>query len=333
MKKSLIALAVAGAFAAPAFAATSNVDISGKIAFDVTNVSSSGAANDTMIMNDNNSSITLKGSEDLGGGLKAGFSLTYGLNVASGATMTGQNQILTLGGGFGTVVMGTHDNLVKGIGRKVDLFADQSTGDARHLTAIGLVDARANNVLAYVSPSFAGVTIAAGRAMDESKADGAADIDMLTANYENGPIYAALGYYAADYANAEKGWRLGGGYTMGDLKLVATYQKISDVGGAADSDVKTWGLGAAYAMGPMTFKGQYYSLDKNGASDNDAKMFAVGMDYALSKRTTAQVAYSKVKNDGGAAYGGAKVVGGSDLIGVVAGKDPSRLSVGIKHTF
>lgn len=345
MKKSLIALAVAGAFAAPAaFAATANVDISGKVAFGVTKVG--GVANDTIRMEDMNSRITLAGSEDLGGGLKAGFSLTYGFatdatatadstgGIASGGRFSGQNQILTLSGAFGTVVLGTHDNLVKSIRDNLDLFGDQ-TGDARSVLNVGLADARANNVVAYVSPNFNGFSLAVGRAMDESNGNtDASDIDMATATYKNGPIYAAAGYHTAQRraANANiEGMRLGFGYTMGALKLVALYQDIENAGGAND-DRKTWGLGAAYAMGPMTFKGQYYSVDDKQANQ-DAKLMAVGMDYALSKRTTVQAAYSKFKNDSGAEYGNTSGFGGSEAIGVVAGQDPSRISVGIRHTF
>jgi predicted porin len=76
MKKSLIALAVAGVVSAPAFAATSNVDVYGvmNIAIQDTDV----AGSDMTIL-DNTSRIGFKGSEDLGGGLKAIWQIESGL--------------------------------------------------------------------------------------------------------------------------------------------------------------------------------------------------------------------------------------------------------------
>ena len=86
-------------------------------------------------------------------------------------------------------------------------------------------------------------------------------------------------------------------------------------------------------MGATTLKGQYYKLSDDVA-DSGAKMVAVGADYAMSKRTTLQLAYSKVSNDTNAGYGVNAAVAGSDALSLSAnGQDPSRLSLGMKHTF
>lgn len=370
MMKKILAVAVASAFAAPAFAATSNVDISGKVAFEVSSISGAGSTATVdpngLHVNDNNSRIVFKTSEDLGGGMKAGLSGTWGFNAnRSGASMTNQDVFAFVSGGFGEVRVGVHDNLVKGIGRKVDLFADQITGDARHLTANALdlggtsfgsaIDARAGNMIAYISPNFSGFQVAVGHGADESKIANKGALNMATATYANGPLYVGLGYYARDNAIAnttvttlggttlttplaitgsdEKAWRLGLGYDMGNLRLVGLYQDVKNVGGVTDIDIKTWGLGAGYSMGAMKFKVQYYDMNVNDAKEFDSSMWAVGMDYAFSKRTVAQIAYSKVKNNEYGFMGGSAVVGGSDVIPVLFGKDPSRISVGIVHNF
>ena len=85
MKKSLIALAVAGAFVAPAMAATSNVDVYGilNVAIQDTN-----QKNYDPQVTDNYSRIGFKGSEDLGGGLKAISQIESGLG-ANGSTTIG----------------------------------------------------------------------------------------------------------------------------------------------------------------------------------------------------------------------------------------------------
>lgn len=335
MMKKILAVAVASAFAAPAFAATANVDISGFMAWDVTKMSGTGTPNEnTYMVNNNNSRFTFKGSEDLGGGMKAGFTATYGWSDGTGSDLSSQETYAFLSTGFGDVRIGVHDPLIKSVGRAVDLFGNQSTGDARHLTATSTnnIDGRANNVVAYISPSFSGFQVAVAKAMDETKAANAGEADMAMATYRNAGLYVGLGYDNRDLANDQKAWRLGASYTMGDLRFVGLYQKTDNVDGNLNEDIKVWGLGAGYKMGAMTFKGQYYNLSSNIAND-DAKMYALGVDYAFSKRTVAQLAYSKVKNDTAVNYGGGTPVWGMDGVTVTNGSDPSRLSLGLSHSF
>jgi predicted porin len=366
MQKKLIALAVASAFAVPAaFAATSNVDISGKVAFSVGNLSgasSSSTGSGGMIVNDENSRMTLKGSEDLGGGMKAGFSATYQFNAnQSGTNFAGQEIYGTLGGGFGTLVYGVHDNLVKGIGRKVDLFGDQTAGDARYMTNNGFIDGRGGNVVAYVSPDFSGLSLALAYNPDEKKGNNQGATTMGTLTYANGPLYAAAGYYSVDNGSLctttysasintstgaigststcstvgaadEKGWRAGVTYSLGDLKLVGQYQDQSNIAGVDGADAKVWGAGAAYKIGAITLKGQYYSYNDK-AANKDSKMYVLGGDYSLSKRTTVQLAYGKVTNQSAQNKGGIGVTGGADKYTISNGKDPSRITIGVRHDF
>ena len=65
MKKSLIALAVAGVVSAPAFAATSNVDVYGKLHVSVSAFNDQEAGVEDMQVSSNASRIGFKGSEDL----------------------------------------------------------------------------------------------------------------------------------------------------------------------------------------------------------------------------------------------------------------------------
>ena len=360
MMKKILAVAIASAFAAPAFAATANVDISGKMAFDVTKASGTGTANEnTYHLMNNNSRFTLKGSEDLGGGMKAGFSTTYGFSNVSGGGIGSQDTYVFLGGGWGEVRAGIHDNLVKAIGRSVDLFGDQSSGDARH-----------SNVVAYLSPNFAGFQAAVGVGMDETKASNGGQLTMATLTYKNGPLYAGLGYHkrdnnasaaagtatialttvigvtaggapvfattttavAAVVGDDETALRLGISYNLGNLRFVGLYQNVENVNGVAAADIKTWGLGAGYKMGAITVKGQYYDVNDDRAN-RDSKVYALGADYAFSKRTVAQLTYAKFKNSTAANRGGAAATGGSDVLAIANGADPSRISLGLVHNF
>ena len=94
MKKSLIALAVAGAVAAPAaFAATSNVDIYGIFGASVDIIDRDNASEDEFKVSSTASRIGFKGAEDLGGGLSAIWQVETGLDI------DGQN---TTPNGWGT---------------------------------------------------------------------------------------------------------------------------------------------------------------------------------------------------------------------------------------
>ncbi|MBM3273419.1 porin, partial [Candidatus Kaiserbacteria bacterium] len=319
--------------------------VSGAVRLDVQTVSgvvdNAGSDAKGTHVNNNNSIITVAGSEDLGGGMKAGVSLTYGLPMTNSGTLTGQNQFLSLSGGFGQVRLGAHDSLSLVAGRSVDLFGNQSAGDARAMTSSGTADSRGNDVIAYISPSFNGLTVALAHANQNT--DGAANsgkINMAKVSYANGPLSLAAVSQTTDKTDDENIVRMLGSYTMGDTKLVALHQTVNNANGSSSADSKTWGVGAAHAMGPLTLKAQYYTYDLKNSTTGDANMTAVGVDYSLSKRTKLMAAYSVVTNKSEAALGGqsmaanpAAYVAGSDALTVAAGEDPKRFSIGVQHTF
>src|SRR5512139_2804236 len=217
MKKSLIALAVAGAFAAPAFAATENVDVYGKMhvsvsVFDNTADSIPGdpatRGTSDLQFSSNASRIGFKGAEDLGGGLNAIWQVESGVNLDEGSgSLASRNSFLGLKGGFGTVLLGNHDTPLKLVGRAVDLFGD-TMADSRNVMGGGS-DTRAKNVVAYITPDFSGFSVAAAYSTDPANqgtqikvGTPAVQLDTgdqdsngaynVSATYANGPIYAGL---------------------------------------------------------------------------------------------------------------------------------------------
>lgn len=351
MKKSLIALAVAGAFVAPAFADTANVNVGGQMHLSLDYLDAdTAAASGNWNVSSNVSNIYFKGTEDLGGGMKAVWQVqtyfdagaTGNADGSFGGTANGVgsgNTYVGLNGGFGTVLLGKHEAPLKIVSRKVDLFNNQ-IGDSRNLTAGAANDIRPNNVLAYATPNMNGfeatiayvTNTAAGAATDAS--DTAVSMNAF---YTNGPLLLGAGYQNRDFGAAalsdETVWRLAAGYSFGDFKVVAFWQDESDVAGAANADRNVWGLGGAYKMGPMTLKAQYYNRDDLGAAKNTGSdLWAVGLDYAMSKRTTAYVAYASTDNESAAtatAFGG----GHGDNPATKLGGNPNGFSVGMIHNF
>jgi hypothetical protein len=87
MKKSLLALAVLGAFAGVA-SAQSSVTLYGTVDLNARYVKADGQDRRLTLSQDgiNSSQLGFRGVEDLGGGLKAGFNLLAGVNADTGTT-------------------------------------------------------------------------------------------------------------------------------------------------------------------------------------------------------------------------------------------------------
>ena len=231
MNKKLVTLAVAAAMAAPA-AAMADATLYGKL-----NVGISYADQDNGFegwgLSDNQAvrplvrlfpggpsfittpqgpanRIGVKGSEDLGNGLKAiyqielGFSLSdsnnYATNSAASETMTMRNTFVGLAGNWGTLLAGRHDTPLKISTAPLDLFADTM---ADYNNTVGFQDIRADNAIAYISPSFSGFTFAAathagGGATfggdQNMESDSLGEAWSLAGIYKNGPWYASLAY-------------------------------------------------------------------------------------------------------------------------------------------
>jgi predicted porin len=322
MKKSLIALAVAGAFAAPAaFAASANVDVYGimNVALQDTDESTKD-----LQVTDNFSRVGLKGSEDLGGGLKGVWQIESGLGKGSDGMGTGEigtrNTFVGLAGGFGTAVIGRHDTPYKMATGKYDMFGDTIADYNLGRLGVSIIenthDHRNPDAIAYISPSFSGLTIAAAVVSTNAAANlnsgDTFDAVSVAAMYANGPLTVDLAYQDVKAVDND-GLKLGVGYKFGDAKVGFVYEKTDDAGVADVRDGDSWLLNGSYAMGPITLKAMYGEVDVNKTKVGDGDMFALGADYALSKRTTAYFVYGQGDVD--------------------VGTDIDGWNLGVKHSF
>jgi predicted porin len=334
MKKSLIALAVAGVVSAPAFAATANVDVYGVMNAAVSYVDDQPSDINDIQFSTFGSRIGFKGAEDLGGGMKAIWQIESSINFEEqNGNLSGRNSFVGLSGGFGTALIGNHDTPLKMVGRTVDLFGD-TIGDSRNVMGGGS-DTRAKNVVAYISPDMSGFGIAAAYSTDLDTSGSAGDADNsgvynLNATYNNGPLFLGLGYGDGDGHEAlglGAHVRLAAGFTMGALKFVGQYDMLED-DTAEGKDYDAWMAGAAYSMGAITLKANYMEGEWDN-SNLERNQFNIGADYAMSKRTKLYAVYTDGEN---VVLGGG--AGSSDQIpSGVAGGDVSGLSLGMVHTF
>lgn len=351
MQKKLIALALASAFAAPAFAATSNVDVGGYINMSVDYLDSDNAVNDGNVgVSSNSSNIYFKGAEDLGGGLKAIWQIqTYfsaggtgnddTFATGDGGDVGAGNTYVGLAGDFGTVLLGKHESPYKLIGRKFDFFNNQ-IGDSRNAINLAGMDVRPNNVVAYGTPNFNGfqALVAYVTNLDALAAvDNSVDAWSVNGTYDNGPLSIGAAWQQVNFTEAgaaedASSWRVGASYAFGDFKVAALYQQDKDVGGTANNDIDAWGLGASYKLGAITVKGQYYNAEVDLLADGEVDLWSLGLDYALSKRTTMYAAYAASDNGNSLAvspFGG----GHGDNPGTALGGSPVGFSLGMIHTF
>ncbi len=206
MQKKLIALAIAGLASSAAFA-QSNVTIYGLVDFGyVRSSSNNGGVSGIDSRNALESGVGagnrlgFKGAEDLGNGLKAIFELEYGTGLERNVGLTTlRHGYVGATGGFGTVVGGRLDGVRYGIFNKYDAFAGGTVGNFTQMTS--QVD-RANNAVAYISPTWSGfsfvgafatnigseVNVLGLSANETAGNDNDGMLTTLMGNYTNGPI-------------------------------------------------------------------------------------------------------------------------------------------------
>ena len=206
------------------------------------------------------SRLGVKGSEDLGGGLKAIYQIELGINLndtnnnvlSNSDTISYRNTFVGLAGGWGTALMGRHDTPMKISTGKLDLFADTM---ADYNGTVGFRDLRADNAVAYISPSLSGFTLAAaivpsggatgagkGLNPDESSIAGAYSIAGI---YSNGPFYASVAYESLgnDHFNDAKTSLFNSNCPYTDPAQPAPGQAYDSYCDYQDSDANAWRIG------------------------------------------------------------------------------------------
>lgn len=291
LKKILLATAIGTLFAAPAFAQTS-VTVSGVVDTFAGSMRMAGDANSKAVVDPSGmttSWLGFKGTEDLGGGLKANFALTSFFQSDNGAqgrfgvpgeTLFSRDANIGLSGSFGAVSLGRGlaPNFLPSI--LFNPFGDSFTfsplilqmnvptafrpgNTAGWLNSIQGDTGWSNEVI-YTTPSMGGLTANLHYQFGEQAgATGKNNVGgnllyfhgplSLTAFYENVQIQNPTAFTpSGPVQNRSKTWFVGGGYDLNVVKLFTTYQKTSvdhDVSGTLDQDYKTWSLGASAPVG------------------------------------------------------------------------------------
>ena len=255
-KKSLIAVAVLGATAFSVQAA--NVTMYGKVDTGLryqtneitTGVEALNTDEDTFSMENGLNSASrfgVKGTEDLGNGLKVGFQLENGFKSDSGEFKTGgklfdRQATVSLYSDFGTLTMGRMGGVGSSAGTYDLVFATADAFDGGSDSILGLAKSdRYDNMITYQTPKFAGVQATVQYSFNENSADDDREGSSAVNRYASAALTGSFGalntvlayefqnYESFDATAHEDGHTvyLGGNYDCGFAKtfMMAQYFK------------------------------------------------------------------------------------------------------------
>ncbi|WP_216642609.1 porin [Hydrogenovibrio sp. JE_KL2] len=337
MKKNIIALAVASAIAAPVAMADAptvygQINQAFQVSKEVKNQGTKSKKDSGMFLKSYASRLGVKGSEDLGNGLKAVYGIEFGVGMVDGSTISNRNQFAGIAGGFGTVIIGRHDTPFK-MAQGYDAFNDKEFDN--NWSKLGVTknsgELRTNNALAYVSPSFSGVKVIAAfvpkeTGGDTSKESSITDVISAAVTYGSKKKGLYLSGAMNSFSKAFNGSSTSTGEAATEMRLVAQYAvagltanvTYSDFSGKAIKDTSQEGseiaINAAYKMGAFTPRLKYSMVDRKAKNFNgtekdsagnviaastamkDGTGMGVGVDYALAKSTKVYADYMSLSN-------------------------------------
>ncbi len=322
MNKKVMALAVAGAFAAPAaFAQSSNVQLYGRANLGFDHYEAKGAGNPVNAPQnvnnnrdgrfrvfDNSSRVGLRGTEDLGNGLKAIFQIETGVNIDNGSN-TGQggqgngstgfwaarDSYVGLDSNFGRLTFGRQSiyyaNGVNAQFASNYINTEVPWTDGRAFGRVRVPGTRQSNVVMYTTPTFSGLNgslyyspNAQESVQTNSTADTNGNIWGATARGTWGPFYAQLDYVSNEGNTPASGgvrsdqsaWKLGAswGYMPGArIGLIGTRAYDNQALGltAGDKvDQWSWTINWEHTFGNFQLLAQYGQMSNVKSCDSDS---------------------------------------------------------------
>ena len=355
MKLLHITAAAALGLGAAAASAQSTVTVFGLLDAGITRLKSGGAGSQTLLNTDANTSSRLgfRGSEDLGGGLKANFWIEAAISpdtgtggasstnnkdsVNTGALTFGRRATVGLQADWGELRLGrdyvpSFSNLTtamhpfgtNGVGSSGALFYPVSAGGTTVRTNV-----RASNAIGYFLPAnaagvYGALMVASGEQPSGTATSKDGDHQGIRLGWRNERwnVAAATGktrYATGDYTQSNVGANL----QLGAVKLMALWGE-NKVGATR---TRAQMLGTQWAVSELgELRLAYSRLQARGVA-SDATHWAIGYVHELSRRTGVYATAARITNKGS---GNRFNVG---LAATTPGGSGSGVDIGLRHSF
>ncbi|MEO6281203.1 porin [Roseateles sp.] len=345
MKKALIALAVLG-LTGGAAVAQSSVTLFGVIDADMKYVKTGSLKLKKLDSGGlNTSRFGVRGTEDLGGGLKAGFWLESQVDAdtgvaGGGSAFWGRRATVSLSGDFGEVRLGRNKTVSRlhledfdptsftGLGSVSAVYSNLGSGNG---TSFG----RADNLASYSLPSnlggfYGGVDVSAGEGTGTNKGQSA------RLGYKAGPLHVSGAYASTSNAADSSKFKLtsvAAAYDFGGVRPSLSYTESKYM--SRKQQILTAAVTVPLGQGQLI--ASFTDAKANSTAETsvvgytaigDAKLFAIGYAYNLSKRTALYTTFSQLDNDGAARF----TVSGAPAA-TAGGQKSTGFDVGVRHSF
>lgn len=292
------------------------------------------------------SEFGIKGTEDLGDGMKANFDLESGISVANGGLNNGNGNFfgrqawVGLSGNFGEVRLGEQfspffmslfDSDPRGFsefGSSLSIFGDN----------VLFSGAVSTNAIIYTSPELSGLQGTAMVALGGVAGDFQAGRQWaVSLKYDHGPLMLNAAIFDGNSGGTPtpvpstlqfEGRTLGLAYRFGSLTAKASFINYK-VAGSFNNNVYSAGLDY-HVLPDVDLNGGVYVTSDRSDTTNHSLMAAVGADYYLSRTTALYAQVGMVDNHGAMDTGFS--VGDANILYEVAGTTIGA-NVGIRHTF
>jgi len=321
MKKPRIALAVLGLFAGAA-SAQSSVTIYGVLDLGVSKINNgtsflnglpvglTGIKGAWNLRPSTSNRIGFRGSEDMGGGLRANFSIEHRLDPSQGTEQNGQNGfwrghswVGISKAGLGELRLGRQYNPALYVAQQGDPWGwDYNVGSVQVINRAGNGVTYSSNAVSYHTPVIGGFAgqfqVGAGEGGIAVNAGNNADRTFgASLVYTGGPLYIGLAHNRVRIQNSPNKNEytvLTGWYDLGPIRPMLQVTSAKNV---STETSKSFVIGATAPIGAGRLKAVVASFDPAG-SNNNTKKVGLGYEYFLSKRTSvhADVGSGKTQN-------------------------------------
>ncbi|MEO8937407.1 MAG: porin [Burkholderiaceae bacterium] len=310
----------------------------------------------------------LRGTEDLGNGIKAVFNFEQDFDLSdngvpqgniggvtptsptssTGSRLFGRRAIVGINiPSAGELRIGREYTPLYQAWSTADPFAAGTVSRATNY-AVGNV-VRNDNSITYESPSFSGLAFKAqfraGEATTNTVASGATknggNSTSASLTYAQGPLYAGVGYIGTKNAIDNNTTRSEAAALMYDFKFFKLHGLYFHTKNATTTKQQSYAFGVTVPIQAFKIIGTVARVDNKYDGNNstlhlnDANFFGLGGNYALSKRTDLYLVYSKIVNQGAAQYliADNSNAGLFTTTNVPAGFNPWSTQFGVRHLF